>query len=68
MAGIDIKLIIPILILELVLKTFGFVDLARTEKERIRGGSKLLWVALILIVNTFGTIIYFIVGKKNLDK
>ncbi len=65
MLNLDYKLLLPLLIIELVLKLIGLIDLARTEKERIRGGSKLLWVILILLVSIFGTIIYFIFGKKN---
>jgi hypothetical protein len=65
MMPIDFKLLLPLVIIDIALKIFGLVDLARTEKERIRSGSKLLWVLVILLVNNLGTIVYFIFGKKN---
>lgn len=65
MMPIDFKLLLPLVIIDVALKIFGLVDLARTEKERIRSGSKLLWALVILLVNNLGTIVYFIFGKKN---
>ena len=65
MMPFDFKLLLPLVIIDVGLKIFGLVDLARTEKERVRSGSKLLWALVILLVNTFGTISYFVFGKKN---
>lgn len=65
MMPFDFKLLLPLVIIDVALKIFGLVNLARTEKEHVRGGSKLLWALIILFVNTFGTIVYFVFGKKN---
>jgi hypothetical protein len=51
-------------ILELGLDVFAFVDLARRPKNMVALGNKWVWVAIILLVNLLGTILYLVVGRQ----
>ena len=55
-------LIWPILLIELILKIVAFVDLS---KRRATNGPVILWVFIILLINTIGPILYFTVGRRN---
>lgn len=54
--------LIPILILDLGLKIFALVDLARRETTK---GPKWLWALIILLVNVIGPILYFVIGRED---
>lgn len=45
-------------------KAVALWDLARTDGRKLRG-PKLLWTPVIGAVNTFGWLVYFVVGKKR---
>jgi uncharacterized membrane protein YhaH (DUF805 family) len=57
-----IPYLVPVLIIQLVLIVVALIDLARREHTR---GPKWMWALIILFVNLFGAIIYFIVGRKE---
>ncbi|QNU67075.1 PLDc N-terminal domain-containing protein [Ruminiclostridium herbifermentans] len=61
----DIKLVIPYLVVEIILKIFALVDLYKCDIQRLRLGKKFIWVLIILFINIFGPIGYFIFAKKN---
>lgn len=54
--------LLPILILDLGLKTFALVDLARRQTAK---GPKWLWALIILLVNIIGPILYFVIGRED---
>lgn len=58
-----LPLLLPIVILELALMVAALVDLSR--RERVRGGNKLVWVLVIVLVNLFGPLAYFILGREE---
>lgn len=61
----DQKTIIGILAaLDTVGKAIALRDLAKTEGNQLRG-PKWLWTPTIGIVNTFGWVAYFLIGKKR---
>ncbi|MDQ0197697.1 PLD nuclease N-terminal domain-containing protein [Neobacillus ginsengisoli] len=62
MANLNIGLLVPILIIELILLIVAIVDLIRIEKTN---GPKWLWALLILFVSLIGPILYFVVGRRN---
>lgn len=62
----DIKLIIPVLIIGAILIGIAMMDLVRRDKSEIRGGNKFLWGAVILGISIVGPIIYLTVGKKTI--
>ena len=55
--------IIPLIILELGLLVFALVDVAR--RKRVRGGSKVLWIIIIVIFEIIGPIVYLAVGRQE---
>ena len=59
-----IALLIPIVVIQLGLMIAALVDLERDER-RVRGGSKLVWAVVIVFVNIFGPILYFLAGREE---
>jgi hypothetical protein len=56
--------LLPIIIIQIVFQIIAIVDLVRHPNEEIRGGSKALWVVVIIILEILGPVIYFIFGRK----
>lgn len=65
--GIDlgqfIALLVPLIVVELALLAFALYDLVR--RQRVKGGSKWLWGALILFVSLIGPILYLVLGREE---
>jgi len=55
--------LIPLALLEIGLKVVALVSLSRAE--RVRGGSKAVWAALILLVGFFGSVLWFVLGREE---
>ena len=53
----------PLILLQLVLLIVALIDLRR--RPHVTGGNKVPWLILILLVSTFGPIIYLIYGRKD---
>jgi len=58
-----IPLLIPIIVLQLGLQIYALVDLSR--QPEVRWGSKWVWVLVILLLEIFGPIIYFLFARKE---
>ena len=56
--------LIPVLIIELVLIVVSLVDLSKRNK--VKGGSKVVWVLVIVLLNLIGPILYLVWGR-NVD-
>ncbi len=67
-APVDIQpilpVIIPVVILQLVLLVLGLYDLTRPDR-RVRGGNKLVWGLIIVLINLIGPAIYFLAGREE---
>jgi hypothetical protein len=66
-ATIDTTLLLallPLVLLDLGMVIFCIVDLYRPTR-RVRGGNKLPWLLVILLVSTLGWIIYLLVGREE---
>jgi len=50
---------------QVVLDVVALVDLVRRPVERVTGANKWLWVAVILLVNVLGAILYLAVGRRG---
>ena len=59
-----LALLVPIILIQLGLIVAALYDLEK-EERRVRGGSKLLWVLVIVFVNLIGPIVYFVVGRED---
>ena len=61
--GSIILLVLPILIIQIGLIILAFVDL--NKRDKVTGGSEILWVIIILLFQIFGPLAYFIIGRKE---
>jgi len=59
---INLAVILPLVVIQLILMVIGLVDLSRRESTR---GPKLLWVFVIILGNILGSIVYFTVGRRS---
>ena len=50
--------------IQLGLMIVALYDLEK-EERRVRGGSKLVWVLIIVFVNMIGPIVYFTAGREE---
>jgi len=64
LAGIDWKLLLPVIAVQLILMIVALIDLARNESSRVRG-PKWLWAILIIAGELLGPVAYFIFGRRN---
>jgi len=57
-----LPLLIPIILIELGLMVTALLDLIRRSRTR---GPKWVWVLVIVLINFFGPIIYFVAGRQE---
>ena len=55
--------IIPIALIEFGLVVWALVDLSR--RTRVKGGSKLVWLVVILVFELLGPIVYLVWGREE---
>ncbi|MDB5820742.1 MAG: hypothetical protein JWQ11_4382 [Rhizobacter sp.] len=53
-----------VLLLEVVLAVLALADLARRPVATVGLGNKWIWVAIIVLVNLLGPILYLAVGRR----
>jgi hypothetical protein len=59
-----IALLLPLVLIQLGLLVAALFDLEK-EERRVRGGSKLIWVLIIVFLNVIGPIVYFVAGRED---
>jgi len=59
-----IALLLPLVVIQLGLIIAALYDLEKEERH-VRGGSKLVWVLIIVFVNVIGPIVYFTAGRED---
>ncbi|WP_066299468.1 PLDc N-terminal domain-containing protein [Bacillus sp. FJAT-29937] len=60
--SINWAIIAPIIVIQLILLVIAVIDLVRIEKTN---GPKWMWALIILFGNLIGSILYFIIGRRN---
>lgn len=55
--------LIPLFIIQVALTVIALVDLVK--RERVRGGNKVVWVLVIILINIIGPIIYLLAGRED---
>ncbi len=60
--NLNLAVILPILIIQLILMIVALIDLVRSEKTN---GPKWVWAFVIVLINIIGPIVYFIFGRRN---
>lgn len=62
---VGVLVILGVLLLaQLTLDVIALVDLVRRPRARVAFGNKWVWVAIILLVNVIGAILYLAIGRK----
>jgi hypothetical protein len=59
---IDLRILAPIFILQLILMVTALVSCIRQEQTK---GPKWVWVLIIIFVNLLGPIAYFVFGRRT---
>jgi uncharacterized RDD family membrane protein YckC len=54
----------PLILIDVAMVVYSILDLYKPER-RVRGGNKLVWLLVILLVSTFGWIIYLLAGREE---
>lgn len=55
--------LIPLIIIEIALLIISLSDLVK--REHVRGGNKIVWVLVIVFIQTIGPIIYLLYGRQE---
>jgi hypothetical protein len=58
-----IAILLPLIAIELGLIVWALMDLAR--RQTVKGGSRLLWLLVILCFTTLGPIVYLAWGRNE---
>src|SRR5450759_687715 len=67
LSAIPVWVVVVLVVLSLAqitLDVVAFLDLYRRPSEQVVFGNKWIWVAIVLLVNTVGAILYLVVGRK----
>ncbi len=57
-----IPLLVPLVVLDLGLRLFAFMDLLRRERLK---GAKWMWGLIVLLVGFVGPILYMVLGRED---
>ncbi|HEV2459861.1 MAG TPA: PLDc N-terminal domain-containing protein [Ktedonobacterales bacterium] len=66
-SSIDPRLLLalaPLVLIDLGMVVFSIVDLYKPDR-RVRGGNKLVWLLVILLVSTIGWVAYLLAGREE---
>jgi hypothetical protein len=55
--------LIPLLLIQLTLLIIAIVDLVK--RKRVKGGNKILWGAIIILIDIIGPVIYLLFGREE---
>ena len=53
-----------LIVVQLALDVVALLDLYKRPVEQVALGDKWIWVAIIVLVNTIGAILYLVIGRK----
>lgn len=60
-----LPIILPVIVVGTLLVLIALIDLYRHRKTR---KNALIWMLIILFVNTLGPILYFVIGRKESER
>jgi hypothetical protein len=58
-----LPMLIPVILLEFGLLVWALLDVIR--REHVKGGNKLVWILVIVLINIIGPIVYFLFGREE---
>ncbi len=62
--GALLAMLVPIVAIQLGLAIFALYDLTRSER-RVKGGSKVVWALVIILIGFVGPILYLLAGRED---
>lgn len=62
--GQILLILAPIIAIEFALIVLGLRDLIRNER-RVRGGNKVVWALVIILISWIGPTLYFAIGRDD---
>ncbi|PVU82844.1 hypothetical protein DDP54_07315 [Cellulomonas sp. WB94] len=65
-AGV-VAVLVVLVIVQLALDVVALIDLYRRPADRVVSGNKWIWLAVILLVNLIGAILYLVVGRVRTE-
>ncbi|MFJ7746618.1 PLD nuclease N-terminal domain-containing protein [Peribacillus sp. NPDC097295] len=60
-----LPIILPVMAIGVLLVLIALIDLYKHRKTR---DNVLIWTIIILFANTLGPILYFVIGRKDIEK
>ena len=67
MARVDpllLAAVAPLVLIDLAVIIYCIIDLYKPDR-RVRGGNKLVWLLVILLVSTLGWVAYLLIGREE---
>jgi hypothetical protein len=61
------RLAVILIVVVIAIDIFAIVDLALTDRQRVRALNKFLWVLVIIIVPVIGAVLWITLGKDRKD-
>lgn len=62
-----VAVIVVLVVAQVTLDVVALIDLYRRPASRVASGNKWVWVAVILLVNVIGAILYLAVGRVRTE-
>ncbi|MEI7553651.1 PLD nuclease N-terminal domain-containing protein [Candidatus Chlorohelix sp.] len=62
--GTIIMAVLPLVFISLALEIWALIDLIRRDRREVQGENKWIWVAIIVLISTIGSIVYLLAGRK----
>lgn len=56
--------LIPLILIDLGMVIYSIVDLFKPDR-RVKGDNKLIWLLVIILINTFGWLAYLLFGREE---
>jgi hypothetical protein len=56
--------LLPLVLIDLGMVIYSIVDLYKPER-RVRGGNKIVWLLIILLISTLGWVAYLLAGRED---
>lgn len=56
--------LLPLVLIDLGIVIYCIVDLFKPDR-RVRGGNKIVWLLIILLVSTLGWVAYLLIGRED---
>ncbi len=58
-----LPLFIPLFLIEVGLTVIALLDIVR--RERVRGGNKVVWILVVVLIGVVGPIAYLLFGRQE---